>query len=480
MSLARRGPALAALTCLGPGVAQAHAFGERYDLPAPLGYFVAGAAATVALSFVVALVAIRPERARPREDPSIGLGAAAPVLAVLVRAIAFAAFAAVVVAGLWGDQHPARNLAPTLVWILWWVGLSLATAMLGNAWPLIDPASTLFAALRPRAGRWAYPHALGTAPAVVLFLLFAWAEFINPLAAQPAHIAKLALGWVAFSFAGMVLFGREAWQRHVDPFAIYFETLGRFAPLHVRAGRLALRPWARGLIDAQAWELSAAFCVAMLATVVFDGLLGTTSWRWVDRQFSSLAPDLNTRDSLLLPTLGLLACWALFSLAYAASSAVAAKLAGAPSRPEVARWFAPTLAPIAVAYLIAHYYSYLVIQGQAIVALASDPLGRGWNLFGTAGFTPDIAIIGARATWYLAIIAIVLGHVISVWLAHRVAMRRWSGRRAALASIPLTVLMVGYTAVSLSIIAEPLVRFRVPDESYSRATQPVADATIGL
>ena len=86
--------------------------------------------------------------------------------------------------------------------------------------------------------------------------------------------------------------------------------------------------------------------------------------------------------------------------------------------------------------------------------LASDPLGRGWNLFGTAGFYPDIGIVDARFTWYVAIGAIVAGHVISIWLAHRLALRELGASlQAAIASVPLTILMVIYTAISLSVIS---------------------------
>ena len=116
--------------------------------------------------------------------------------------------------------------------------------------------------------------------------------------------------------------------------------------------------------------------------------------------------------------------------------------------------------PIAVAYNVAHNFSSLLIQGQNVLPLLSDPLGRGWNLFGTAGMHVNIGLVDAQLTWYVAIGAIVAGHVIAVWLAHRVALREFGApRSAALASIPLTVLMVAYTAVSLSVIAEPMVAF---------------------
>jgi hypothetical protein len=99
---------------------------------------------------------------------------------------------------------------------------------------------------------------------------------------------------------------------------------------------------------------------------------------------------------------------------------------------QVAQDFALTLVPIAIAYHIAHYFVYLLIQGQYIVPLMSDPFGYGWDLFGTAGYRVDIAIVGARFAWYTAVVAIVCGHVVAVWLAHVRAMQVFPVRSAAL------------------------------------------------
>ena len=37
-----------------------------------------------------------------------------------------------------------------------------------------------------------------------------------------------------------------------------------------------------------------------------------------------------------------------------------------------------------VAYHLAHYLSMLLVSGQFIIPLVSDPFGLGWDLFGTA------------------------------------------------------------------------------------------------
>ena len=156
---------------------------------------------------------------------------------------------------------------------------------------------------------------------------------------------------------------------------------------------------------------------------------------------------------LVFPALFLLVYWA-FSLAMASASGsvVPAQM--------LARLFVFSLVPIALAYHLAHFLSFLLIQGQLIIPLASDPFGYGWDLLGTAEFEPNIAIVGARFAWITSVISIVAGHVVAVYVAHVVALKRLPHRSAALRSqYPMLVLMVSYTMVSLWILAQPITEF---------------------
>jgi hypothetical protein len=124
---------------------------------------------------------------------------------------------------------------------------------------------------------------------------------------------------------------------------------------------------------------------------------------------------------------------------------------------DVACAFVLTLVPIAVAYHLSHYFSLLVTAGQFIIPLASDPFGYGWNLFGTAGYKVNLAIASPYVFWYGAVTLVVVGHVIAVYLAHTVALREFGSRRLALVSqVPMLALMVGYTMLSLWILAQPI------------------------
>lgn len=449
---------------------------------------MAGAALTVALSFAAAALAAR---AAPRAATGAGLviplGPLLPLLRAAARLVGLMLFVLVIAAGLFGDPHPMKNLAPTLVWIIWWVGLSLVAACAGNVWPALDPWRTLFdgadaLARRLRNGHGLarglpYPPRIGVWPAAALLLLFVWLEVIFPDAAVPSRIAGLALIWTGVTLAGMVAFDPDTWQRNADVFAVYFATLGRFAPLAAGPdGRsLILRPPGRGLVAAAPGPPGptppglVGFVIAMLATVLFDGLLGTRAWRALDRALSGGFVRVGDREGYVLATAGLLAVWLIFLGAFLATAWLAARLAGAGSAAATARLLAPSLVPIATAYNIAHNLSYLLLQGQELIPLLSDPLGRGRDFLGTAGWSPDVTLVGSRFAWYAAVGAIVTGHAISVWLAHRIALREWSPTRMALrASLPLTALMVAYTALSLWVIADPLVRFREPDPSYSQ------------
>ena len=466
---------LLAITWASARSAQAHGFEERYDLPVPLGYVVAGACATVLLTFVVAVFFVR-QPATGFAPPHSGAEHLdqTPNSHGLAKALAWLLFAVTIASALWGTSDPLMNLAPTMIWIVWWVGLSFAVLLLGNFWSVIDPWRTTFDVLDASARKlgvtrglslgWAWPARLGAWPAVVLLLAWCWLEVVYPIASSPFKLGCAALAWSAVNLAGMVCFGRESWQRHADVFALYFSTLGRIAPFSTHCPAITGHPWGQGLIGTKSIQVAGytGFVLAMLSTVLFDGLHGSAAWTVFEGALRQLVPQWMDVNNYFAGTMGLLTVWLLFLLAYVFTCQVSARLikpsAGTSKGAAIAARFAPTLIPIAAAYNIAHNFSNLLIQGQTIFQLLSDPLGRQWDLFGTAKWYPDIGLVDARLTWYVAVVSIVLGHVMSIWLAHRIALTlRLSAVRTALATAPLTVLMVAYTAISLTVIAEPMV-----------------------
>jgi len=193
----------------------------------------------------------------------------------------------------------------------------------------------------------------------------------------------------------------------------------------------------------------AAFVIVVLAGVTFDGLLQTPLWLEIVR----LTPITQTSGVILLPLL-----YFGIYLGFVELSRILGGGGEAGFR-QFAAAYAFSLVPIAIAYQMAHYYTYLLTQEQMIISLISDPFAWGWNLFGTASFEPRYGIVGASFVWYSQVALIVTGHVIAVYLAHAISWRllRDPGR-AFRSQLPMLVLMVLYTITSLWILAQPIVK----------------------
>ena len=189
--------------------------------------------------------------------------------------------------------------------------------------------------------------------------------------------------------------------------------------------------------------------------------MGTTSGFTATRLWGGVQVSLYDviHNSTNIKTLGLIAFPLVFMGVYLAFSMFMAAVSGkSPPVGDVARAFVYSLVPIALAYHLAHFFSFLLIQGQLVIPLSSDPFGYGWNIFGTAGYRINIGIVDARLAWFTAVGAIVMGHIIAVYLAHVISLRTMNAGRAALRSqYPMLALMVGYTMVSLWILAQPIV-----------------------
>ena len=165
-----------------------------------------------------------------------------PGLAQAIKFLALAVFIITLIAGFRGDQNPYRNIAPTMVWIVGWVGLAYVSAFAGNLWALLNPWRTIFESLetiyrgvtqRPALSlRLRYPAWLGVWPAVALLLAFSWIELIYPSPAVPSHIAGLMAGYSILTLLGMFAFGGETWLKHGEVFTLVFGTFARFSPPH--------------------------------------------------------------------------------------------------------------------------------------------------------------------------------------------------------------------------------------------------------
>jgi hypothetical protein len=449
-----------------------HGFGPRYDLPAPLFWYLFAAAGVVVISFVLVVAfagqqvgakALQyPRRPAPfllrlaRSPWPRGVGGTVGVLALL----------AIVITSLFGSSRPELNPAEFLTWIYFWAGLVILSGLVGNLWYLLNTWAaiydlvTRFVRLSPV---WKLPN-IGVWPASAAYFSFACLELTTGMANQPRVVAFTALAYSAVTLIGMILFGRDEWLEHCEAFSVLFGIIGKFGPVETERGEdgaitaVYLRPWGVGMLQAGAsgWD-RVFFVILMLSTLAFDGIIATPAWQDFNVALEPVWLPMGPWGFFFTRTLGLTLLTIAFLLVFVAFMELVIFFGSRKvDFVTTATGFAMTLVPIALVYNAAHNYSYVVVQSQALIPLLNDPLAKGWHLWpAVANVTPSFALAQASTVWFAQVVLIVLGHVIAVYLAHLRAGERFrTAQRALLSQYPMLVLMVIYTMTSLLILAQ--------------------------
>ncbi len=426
-----------------PATVAAHAVNSTYTSRLPLAVYLVGAATTVALSFI--FVIVRDVRAAP---PVLDAEGSLPPawLRYTLRAIGLLGWVWIIAQGIAGNTSDG-DVATLFLWVYGWVGLAMICALIGPAWYFLDPFSTLHdigAVVLRRLGvsGWPiadYPERLGRWPATIGFAFFVWLELV--IFAGAATLFIVLVSYTALTLAMMAQFGRDEWRSQGETFTVWFRLLGRLAHWRLvgEGGRIHTRSFGSGLLE-PGWSAAEVTLVAFgVSSIIFDGLSQTET-------FFSLfgAPGIAERTLLLF---GFMAIVVL--LAFGVSRTVGLGAIGAG------------LLPIAVGYLIAHYLTYLLIDGQRILIAISDPLQRGANLFGTAFHTPTGDWLPPGLVWTIQLAAVVGGHMLGAWGGHVVAaadaptgISPGALRRR---QVPLAVVMVGLTTLTLWSLGQAIV-----------------------
>lgn len=462
-------PLSCALLAVSAAPAFAHAADRGFVMLLPTGHYMVGGALAVAASFVI-LAMVPPAPLDLLARWSARLGRVAPDARTATSLISFAVLAMLVWAGLEGSRDPLSNPLPLVIWTVWWVGLTMLVGVFGNLWRWLDPWYGPARALLVLAGRAdapplaRLPEGLGRWPAIAIFFCFAWFELIHPAPDDPDLLAAVVAAYWAFGFVGSVVFGHAAFTRHVECFSVFFAMVSKLAVLRREPdGTLRLNlPGAKALSAAPLGLSGTLFLLLALSTVSFDGFMRTFRWLgWL-----GVNPlEFPGRTAVVWPnSLGLAAAFAALSAAFLLCVWLGQRLAGGGSTVAAVGAAAGALVwsivPIALAYHFSHYLVSFVLYAQYALAAISDPLSRGWNLFGTAGYHVIAgATAGYDATWVIWNLqagAIIAAHVLAVAMAHVVAFRiHGDGRRAAMSQIPLAALMVGYTVLGLWLLSSP-------------------------
>ncbi len=444
--------------------AAAHGIDAAPDLPVPSWLFGWAAAIVLVVSFVWLGTAWRTPRLRASgpadHDADTGTGRRVP-LAVQVAAglVGTALWLATMWAGWAGTDVPEANLAPTLVFVVFWVGVAMASLLLGDVWSVLSPFRAIGRAVSAVAARLGdggppappalpYPDRLGAWPAAVGLFAFAWLELVASSGELPANIATATALYSAATFIGMATYGVETWHRRAEAFSVFYGLLAR----------IPRRPVLSGLGGYDAGVGVTAVVLVAIGTTTYDGLSGGSI-------YANTAPDVTRR----LVDLGLssdfsytvyaavlvVVALAVISGLYLLACRAAERTKGWPSGRSAFGTFGPSLVPIAAAYLVAHYLSLLLINGQSLPALLSDPLGEGKDYLGTADWTADPGILPPERNWYVQVAILIVGHVAAIVLAHDRALELFGGdhRAAARSQQVMLVVMVGFTALGLWLLS---------------------------
>ncbi|MHC5052210.1 MAG: YHS domain-containing protein, partial [Planctomycetota bacterium] len=493
----------------------------------PSWMYQAAVAVLLLVSFVLLeVVARRKPVPGPRAvDARWNVTASALVRRVLRwRPLRFAAqalmagtFLLIILAGLFGDQNPATNIAPLLTWTIWWAGLIFLVLFFGKAWCYACPWDALATWLErlkfwgPRKSglglQLKWPKALRNIwLAVALFVLLTWVELGLGITMIPRATAWVALAMLGMAVVSVFLFDRKAFCRYAclvgrvsGLYSLFASTELRIADPAVCAScttmdcyrgndrgdgcptfefpktmRLStycilctecmttcpkdnvavnLRPWGADLAHEGRPRKDEAFlAVILLSMTAFHGLTMTPKWAEWNAAFQHAFAVPEWLSFGLLMFLIMVGPILLFLLL--------ARLAAVWARPHTTGrlfiHYAYSLLPIALFYHLAHNAEHFLMEGPKVLALLSDPLGRGWNLFGTAGWSVP-PVVTLDGLWIIQVLFVFVGHMYGLWIAERTTRRLVPDRRAAFRSqLPMLAAMVLFSTFSLWLLKQPM------------------------
>jgi hypothetical protein len=434
--------------------AAAHGVGGRIDLPLPAWQLAWAAGFAVASSFVVLGMSWNTPRLA---DAALGsplprrAQLAGRVLLPVTRIVGLAAFGVLLYAAWRGNTNPGANIAPVAIYFTFWVGLQVVSALVGDVWRGFNPFYTLAdigAWVRSRITETpmsSIDHGAGNQWwAVAAIFSFLWMELCYHSSDSPRSLGLWLTLYTAAMVVGSTIFGR-GWVRDADGFGVLFTKLGAIAPLHRdEEGLWRVRPLLAGLATMPIRRGSVPFILVVLGSTSFDGFTRTSIWLDIGSNRSGW-------ELTVVNTIGLVFLISAVTLIYRAAIRGMSILTG-DGQEELADAFGPSLVPIALAYAIAHYFSFLVLDGQEMIIHLSDPFGRGWDLFGTVDYQIDYTLLTTDAIAWIQTLAIAVGHVLGITAAHDRAVERYDRATAVRSQYPMLVAMILYTVAGLFLL----------------------------
>ncbi|MCP5107194.1 MAG: 4Fe-4S binding protein [bacterium] len=437
----------------------------------------------------------------------------------VVRLVVLGLFGLVIYAGFYGNQHPGENIAPSLTWNIWWIGLIFLILFFGKMWCYACPwdaftnGMTRLSIFKVKKSTinlgWKWPKFLKNIYlATFFFILLTWLELGYHVTLSPEATAILALVMLSLVFLPGLLFEKKS-------FCQYGCLIGRISGLYAMFSPVEIRrrsadvcnscktidcfkgndrgypcPTNRNLrtMEVNTYCTMCAECFRscphdnvafnvrsfgkdLLATATFrkdESYLCITLFALTAFHGLTMTPVWKTlvRDiqaslgigEIPAFSIGMAGCLLLPFVLYSIFVWLSRFIAGerGQSFPGLFIKFAYGLLPIALFYHIAHNVEHFFMEGQKMVVLVSDPFGYGWDLFGTANMQVT-SILSLQTIWYIQVVMIIIGHVFGIIITHKHSYQIFDSRGAAVKSqIPMIALMIMFSVLSLWLVAQPM------------------------
>jgi hypothetical protein len=348
----------------------------------------------------------------------------------------------VVAAAFLGPDSVQLNLAPWAVFSGLWAGGLTVSALVGDAWRPFDPVRALATA---QPGTWGDEQTpRGVFPAAVLLAGFVWLDLVSPTGNAPRVLGLVMLGALLVVLVPGFVLGR-GWTWGADPIARTLSVLAQAAPVHrgpdgritvsapmVRLPRLR---WVPGLTT---------LLLVALGGALFDSLRASEAFVQVGQAVGVRVTEFPDWGQVPLATAGLLVSIGVAALAWTLAMRSAARDSG-QDRAELSRAFTHVLVPVVIGQFLAHTVGRVVTELQVLWVLASDPLGRGWALFGTASGSVSLDVLSGAVVAWTQVTVMLLGGVAAVLLAHDRSVARFEGDTVQTAQTGMLVAIVAYT-----------------------------------
>ena len=394
-------------------------------LPAP-PWLLAYIGVALVLGTAAALRATWPAPRAPAREPE-------PPSTIPVHAghvVGLVLYAGTIAIAIVGPDSSAANLAPWLVAVVWWVALPVVSLIVGDVVRPLNPFVPVVALVdrgRPSASR-----AVPTWTAAAFLAAWTWYLLAYHRPGSPRALAVFLIVYALAAVAGGLRWGR-AWLASGEAFGALSAAVARVG---VRGRRAAP---AAG---------TAAVMLVWIGSTAFDGFTYRPFWQ-------DVLGTTRGWERTLVSTVGMLWVTAIVTGGFLAVVRVAERGQREEDRDRhLTDPLGRALVPLAAGWFLGHDITLLLGEGQNAYALASDPLGRGWDLFGTFDHTVDYSILTEPWVPWLQLLLLAVGHVAAVVLLHELALERLSPRAAMRTTWAMAVLgSLSITAAALLVRA---------------------------